>query len=379
MQRLKYFIGISFIVFLFSCKDAYRPDIISNNRAYLVVEGVLNVSGPASVTLSRTTPISGSGFLPVNGAQLSVEGRDNSVRPLTQQTAGVYTSANLNLVLNNEYRLRIRTQDGKEYLSEYVVARQTPVIDSVGWKRETEGVRLYVNTHDASGNTRYYRWDYDETWEINSYHFSRYIYVGNGIVRERSPQEEVYRCWKYNNSKNILIGSSAKLQSDIIFQSPVNFIANGSEKLDVRYSVIVRQYAIDKTAYDFYDLMKRNTENLGTIFDPQPSETRGNITCISNPDELVIGFITSSTVTEKRIFISNSDLPDWRYDEYCPLITVVNRPDSIAEAYGTGSYMPVDAVFSPFNPNQIIGYLSSYPSCVDCTKRNGSLAKPSYW
>ena len=85
---------------------------------------------------------------------------------------GIYTSPNLNLVLNQEYRLRITTSNGKEYLSDYVIAKKTPLIDSLGFRQEDKGVQVYVNAHDDSNNTRYYRWDFDETWEIKSYYYS---------------------------------------------------------------------------------------------------------------------------------------------------------------------------------------------------------------
>ncbi|MEI9912990.1 MAG: DUF4249 domain-containing protein [Bacteroidota bacterium] len=374
MIKCRYFIACILVAAGFSCKETYEPDVISSASSYLVVEGVLNTGGPASVSISRTTKLDSTGFRGVLNAQVTVEGRDNSTRPLAQTGGGIYSSPNLNLVLNSEYRLRIRTTDGKEYLSEYVKARSTPPIDSIGWKRNDEGVRLYVNTHDASGNTRYYRWDYDETWEITSYYYSTYIYTG-GIVRNRTPAELVFQGWKYNYSKSILLSSSARLQSDIIAEAPVNFIANHDEKLSVRYSILLRQYALDKKGYEFYELMKRNTESLGTIFDAQPSETRGNIQCITNPAEPVIGYVSASSVAEKRIFISNSELPLWGFEQNCPSIEVANNPASIRDAYLSEYLSPYQAVFVGF----IRGYLSSYPSCVDCTKRGASVIRPSYW
>src|SRR5690606_35363898 len=109
-----------------------------------------------------------------------------------------------------------------------------------------------------------------------SYYFSEFIYE-NDLVRPRVfPNEDVSVCWKYANSSTILLGSSAKLQSAVISEKPLTTIPAGHEKLAKRYSILVKQYAIDKKAYEFYSLMKKNTESLGSIFDPQPSEIRGN-------------------------------------------------------------------------------------------------------
>jgi hypothetical protein len=46
--------------------------------------------------------------------------------------------------------------------------QNNPPIDSISWKRDEEGVRVFVNTHNPEGNTRYYRWEFEETWEIRS-------------------------------------------------------------------------------------------------------------------------------------------------------------------------------------------------------------------
>jgi hypothetical protein len=52
-------------------------------------------------------------------------------------------------------------------LSEFAEVRITPQLDSVSWKQENNGVRIYASTHDPNNNTRYYKWDYEETWEIH--------------------------------------------------------------------------------------------------------------------------------------------------------------------------------------------------------------------
>ncbi len=382
MMGIKYILPLLLAVIAVSCREKYKPDVLSSSRSLLVVEGVLNVNGPTNVRLTRTTKLDSIGIKAELNAQVTVEGKDNTIRTLSSSGNGNYSALNLNLVLNNEYRLRIRTSTGREYLSEYVKAKQTPAIDSIGWRRDGDLVRLYVNAHDASGNTRYYRWDYDETWEIRAHYYSWYLYVRNAnTVRPRVlPAEDVYTGWKYGSSKNILLASSARLQSDIISETPVRVIERGEERISVRYSILLRQYALDKKGYDFYDLMKRNTESLGTIFDAQPSEVRGNIHCVTDPAELVIGYVSASTISEKRIFISAAtQLPnDWRYIEECPYFEVANHPDSFRLAYQNGSLLPYDAIYSPVN-GQLIGYLSSYTECVDCTARGASLIRPSYW
>jgi len=357
------------------CRDPYNPTIISTSDSYLVVEGILNSgTGPTKIRLTRSFKLDDTASLKAElNAQVLVDGKDNSTRHLVADGDGYYSSPDLNLSVNQEYRLRIITADGKEYQSDYVVAKKTPAIDSLGFGREEKGVQVYVNTHDELNNTWYYLWDYDETWEIRTYYYSAFKNVNDSIV-QRTQQDEVSTCWKYGKSTNILIGSSAALQSDIIFRTPILFIENGSEKLSVRYSVLLRQYALDKKGYEFYAMMKKNTENLGTIFDAQPSEIRGNIHCISDPGELVIGYVTAASMEEKRFFISANEVPGWRFDQDCPKFSVPNDRDSIQAAYKIGlSVYEADYTVIPMR-----WYFARVP-CVDCTARQGSLLRPSYW
>jgi len=375
MKRIKFFWVCLVFITGFACKEPYKPTIISSSNSYLVIEGVLNAgAGPTGIRLTRTFKLDDTARLRgERNAQVLVEGKDNTTRLLTMNGDGFYTSPNLNLVLNQEYRLRIITANGKEYLSDYVVAKKTPVIDSLGFRQDDKGVQVYVNTHDDSNNTHYYRWDYDETWEIRTYYNSNFKYV-NGAVIPRVPGDEVSICWKYNSSSNILLGSSASLQSDIIYQAPVTFIGNGSEKLAVRYSIFLRQYALDTSGYEFYEMMKKNTENLGTIFDAQPSEIKGNVHCTSDPGELVIGYVSAAVIEEKRFFISANELRGWNFDQDCRKSDIPNHPDSIADAY-SGGLSIFDAIYAPV----ITRYEVAPIRCVECTARGGSLTKPSYW
>ncbi len=377
MIRLQFILACLIIIVGVGCKEVYKPDIISASDNFLVVEGVLNAgTGPTELRLTRTFKLDDSARLRGElNAVVVVEGKDNSVKPLTSTGNGFYASPGLNLTINQEYRVRINTSDGKEYVSDYVVATQTPAIDSLGWTRNEDGVTIHVNTHDPTGNTRYYRWNYDETWEIRTFYFSEFMYI-DSVVYPRTVSDYVSTCWKYGFSHQILIGSSASLGTDNIYRARLGFFANGDERLAIRYSALVRQYALDKAGYEFYELMRKNTESLGSIFDAQPSEQRGNFHCVTNPGELVIGYLSAVTIEEKRMFIASHELPFWRFIEDCPEVLVKNDVDSIQEAYNSGGSI-YSAVYDNFG--NISHYKMARQVCVECPARGGSLIKPSYW
>jgi hypothetical protein len=117
--------------------------------------------------------------------------------------------------------------------------------------------------------------------------------------------------------------------------------------------------------------MKRNSEETGSIFGRQPSELKGNVHCITHPNEPVIGFIGIANRQEKRIWINRTELPDWQYRLSCESYAV---PVDSAKFYSM--YMPVAPI--EYGQTGILSYLAVTPSCVDCTLR-GSNVKPSFW
>jgi Domain of unknown function (DUF4249) len=382
----KLFNYIIFLVITTGCKEKYIAPVQSPPTGYLVVEGFINSGQSAtSITLTRTTGLYDSAnIINEHNALVNVEGENNEILPLYESGNGIYISpSSLNLNNNEKYRLQITTQDNKEYVSDFATVRHTPAIDSITWKRENGGLNLYVNTHDPQNNTRYYKWNYEETWEFHSAFLSSLEYAKNPSTDEiigvgyrdpvtQSPDSTIFKCWHSSNSNSTHIGSSEKLSADVIYL-PLLFIEPASEKLSVLYSIKVKQYALSHEAYLFFEKIKKNTEQVGSIFDPQPSELQGNVHCITNPAETVVGFVDISEEKDQRIFISNDDLPGWNYAADCDRTIIANNPDSIRE-YGLGSI--------PTSPHSvgigIIDFYASASTCVDCTL-HGTNIKPNFW
>lgn len=374
---------IFFVIITGGCKEKYLPSIASPSAGYLVVEGFIN-SGPepTSISLTRTTRLYDPAHI-VNehNAVVNIESEIHETFPLNEIGNGVYVSSPLNLDNHKKYRLQIKTRDGKEYVSDFVTVKNTPAIDSISWKRENDGVKIYIDTHDPQNNTRYYQWKYEETWEIHSAYPSSLQYVVDPLTNKITGvayknlqyDTSIYKCWRSTNSVNINLGTSEKLSKDLIYL-PLLFIDPASEKISVLYSINVKQYALSHEAYLFFEKIKKNTEQVGSVFDPQPSELRGNIHCITIPGEIVVGYVDILEEKNQRIFISNAMLPGWNYNIYCELKIIDNHPDSISK-YGLGFFPTVPSRSTRFT---IIDFYASPSTCVDCTLR-GTNVKPSFW
>lgn len=385
MKKLVYFI---LLLWATGCKEKYDLPFEQPVSGYLVIEGVINSSGDSTfIELSRTSKINSGGKEYEHGAMVQVEGEDNSSSVLTEINTGIYSKP-LSLDNNTRYRLRIKTREGKEYLSDYEQVKITPAIDSISFQKEGDGIWLQFNTHDPNNDTRYYKWDYHETWEFLSEYgsflkFSSEIgtngrptyWIGFKDSVRFSQDTAIYRCWRSASSTSLLLGSSAKLSNDLIYRLPFLYIPAGDKRISELYSIYVRQYALTKEAYEFLEKMKKNTEENGSIFDPQPSQLKGNIHCITTPEEPVIGYISISTISEKRLFISPRQLPFWNYRSGCEEEPVRNNPDSIAVASQSGA---IPTRILEMVGNSILYFGVSTPECVDCT-RTGTNVKPAFW
>ncbi|HVV55403.1 MAG TPA: DUF4249 domain-containing protein [Mucilaginibacter sp.] len=369
------------------CKRSYTPVIRSGNVNYLVVEGVIDPGSDSTIIkLSRAVKLnSKKGSAAETGARVTVEGNNGQNYIIPEIGNGKYAAPSLGLDSTQQYRLRIKTADGKQYVSDFAAAKPTPPIDSIGYTVKSNGIQVYVNTHDPKNNTYYYRWDYAETWEFHAEYLSLFVSNGTAIVK-RDADQMIYYCYASDTSANITLGSSAKLQRDVIYQDPLVFIPSTSEKIEQKYSILVKQYALTKDAYNYWQQLKKNTEQLGSIFDAQPSEIQGNIHCTSDPVEPVIGFVSVSSVKQKRVFIDNRDLPRWApvypYDckadtqWYCRQPGCVNDVAENLIPLPT-SKIPLSAVLAPDNIT-ILAYLASSAECADCTIR-GVHNKPDFW
>jgi hypothetical protein len=397
MMRSRYFNKAAYIIIagtlaLTCCTKPYNPPAIKGATGYLVVEGVIDAGNDTTkFQLSRTVGLGSDTTLsPVTGATVVIQGNDNSSYPLNGNSSGIYSAPPLGLNASTQYRIDIKTPDGKEYQSDYVPVKITPSIDSVSTVIEPSGLQVNVNTHDPANNTRYYRWNYTETWEFHAKYFSDYESNGDTVLY-RQPADQIYFCYSSDNATNILLGSSAKLTQDVISTAPITFVPATSEKVETDYSILVRQYALTSDAYNFWTNLKKNTEQLGSIFDALPSQIDGNIHCLTDPNEPVIGYVSASTITTQRIFVNNTTLPStWvaTYPYQCVLDSFLFRTTLNGQVVypedqyfnwkkgaPQGEWVPISAIVQM---GIAIGHTGTYRECGDCSVR-GSLIKPSYW
>jgi hypothetical protein len=371
------------LTLLFGCKDKYVASIHLPATGYLVVEGFINAGNePTNISLTRATSLDSIYINPESGATVTVESENSGSFPLTEISPGQYSIAQIPVDATQKYRLHILTAGGKEYVSDYAEVKITPAVDSVSYSLASDAANIFVSTHDSQNKTLYYQWQYDETWLYLSPFTSYYTYTDSQIQPRDFNTNQINQCWESDISTNIVIGSSAKLSSDVISNLLLTKVPYaGNFKLAHRYSILVKQYALTKDWYDWKEKIKKNTEQLGSIFDAQPSQVAGNIHAVSDPSETVIGYIGCSTETEKRIFIDNSELPvGITYDNLgiCTSDSLMTLDSAKLAFTFTGNYyIPITYIYNLMG--MPIGITYSSHSCVDCRAHGGVNVPPDFW
>ena len=367
-----------------SCVDRFQPDVVSTSQRYLVVDGLINLRGVTTVQLSRTRSLSTPTPLLETKATVTIRDDVGTSYPLTEQAPGTYASAALTLDASRRYQLRLRTAVGREYASDLVAGKLTPPIDQLSWALERNGVQLYVDAHDATNNTRYYRWTYQETWRFSTPYSSEFEYVNGAIIR-RAANVNIQDCWRTEASTAIVLGSTARLSQDIVSKYPLLLQPGNDARFRIKYSVLVQQYAQSAEEYAYWEKLKKNTESLGTLFDPLPTQLTGNVHGLTDASELVVGYVGASSLSEKRFFIDHTEFPAGTnfltgYEKQCETpdtvyLPSVNTPRSLAIGF-TQEYLPLHESLT--SRGILEGYTRSLGLCADCRLR-GTNVKPSFW
>ena len=373
MKRLLTILVIGLIAV--QCKKPFDPPVAEVDQSVLVVEGTIAVGKKIEnlFILSKLKTLQDkSSRIPEKNARVYIESSNGTIWNLAESGNGLYKSV-LDLPETGSYKLMITTAGGKNYESAIQKAVDTPPIDSVTWKQDID-LQLYVHAHDPANVTRYYKWEFVETFERHSWYQSLLDFVDGKLV-SRPLGDQIHFCWTNDTSKSILINNTLSLDEDIVSYQPIQKILQPSDKLSVRYSILVRQLGLTKEAYNFWNILKKNTELTGTLFDPQPSKMPSNIICTNDNSRVAVGFISVGKVTEKRIFIMNSAMNLWpapNEEDVCPSIS--DRPaKSIEFIKQNPSYVP--AYFETLSGNLVI----ARKNCVDCRIEKGSNVKPVFW
>ncbi len=330
---------------LWSCIDPIDISVKDDGSRLVVFAEITTEAEPYYIDLSRTSNYDANNNPKVSGAIVSVVNSENDEFIFTEQKPGVYSSCPAEFVaeVGQTYQLKIHTADEKVYESEIETMRPTGTIDSLYYEvydrptmigdviRPEKGLRFFCDFKD-NPEEEYCRVDWEGTYKFQASPYDT---------------ENTY-CWNTEFSKfDINLYNDRYSNNSLNRNFEITFLKNGF-RFKEDYSFKVKLKSMSEGGYRFWNLIKQQYENDGSIFAALPAQINSNIKCISDPNEKVLGYFFASAVAFQRIRISSYAIP------------------------GTVTSSLPCVKFRPTDP------LQEY--CYDCSKFENSVNEaPVYW
>lgn len=370
-------------IMLPSCIMTYEPHIDSKNINKFVVSGqVTDNSDYQTVSVSTASPIGDPQYIPVSGCYVRIFDDKGNEFVMQEAEVGIYKGRieRNYLTPGTSFKVEILTSDGINIDSDFDQMSECPVVDSVYYIRKeiqtnirnqiTRGLQFYIDLNCGNINSHFFRWEVIETWE---YHvdFPREWYYDGTIHHIYPPDYSRKVCWSTKLVKNIYTLSTQDLVENKYYMLPLNFVDNHTSRLMYGYSLLINQIAMSEAAYSYWDQLRINSSEQGGLYEKQPLSIRGNLHNNTNPDQVVLGFFSASSVKSKRIFVRDVENFAFDFTTYC-------SPDTLRVG-GLHSIDPSE--YPAFLEGNKIKYfpiqLSQY--CVDCMSLGGTTIKPDFW
>lgn len=379
------FIILIISLLFYSCIEDYLIKDSIEFESKIVIDAHI-VKSPDKQTqeiiISKSSGVTNRSFIPYSNCYITLydnQGNEYNFTENYNQLGHYYADIPYEaLVINEEYWIEVVSPNGNTYKSSIESLNNAPEIDSIYYIIEhkptkdpdikTWGVQFYVDFKADFTYSQHYLFKVEEAYEYHSqWPIQKYIDEYNNWI-DGPIDFSKYICYTDHFINELFTLSTNGFTENSYIKLPLHFVNNKTQRLIYNYSIILKQYSISQSPFTFWNSIKENNQSGENLFGKQPSSIKGNITCMNNPDEIVLGYFAISKVTEKRFTINGG----------------VDIPFSIPKCTPT----PLEFVIPEFprplylqefkeNGETTLGFVES--ECVNCTLLGGSLNKPDFF
>ncbi|MBQ4821839.1 DUF4249 domain-containing protein [Aquimarina sp. MMG016] len=393
-QRL---LAILFLIIVSGCVEPFEIETNNFESILVINTTITDEMKNQQILLSRTFKAEEEIDSRERNASVIIRDNNGIEYNFEEVDPGKYISEQeFSAVPGREYQLFINTQDGRSYISDKAILPQQTSIENVYPVRMfnnngEEGVGILVDSFDPTGNSVYYRYEYEESYRIrapfwvpvdlNSVSFD---VVFDFEFSERSERQRI--CYNNGFSSNINVTNTTAVAEDRVTGHQVRFIDALDIRVADRYSILVRQFVQSREANGFYQTLASFSESESLFSQVQPGFINGNIVSAIDSNERVLGFFNVSSVSTKRIFFNREDiigdLP--RFNPGCDRISPIPEPDESFEEFAgrlqalinTGRVKFLEENRMPVSGEGPLVFMDR--PCGDCTAF-GRSDPPAFW
>ena len=329
---MNHFFKISTILlFLMSVQACVSPYDVRYSLAadLLTVEGfVTDASGTTvSIRLSRSEQVSVYSE-PVKGCIVEILAGNGSKINLKENQPGFYSTPDgFQGVAGETYQLRFRTVEGKTYESSVEKIALAPAIkkvyqefnakgqlDKLGEKVLFSTFDIFVDFDDPADQKNSYLWQWQlfEKQEAcitcqEGYLDSQTLKCVGASTRFTIYPTYDYRCkgncWDLFYSSDINILSDVYANGRTIAARRVAQVPYYSESGSL---IEIQQYAISNAAFQYYSLLRDQTQTTGTLADTPPAPIVGNVKNTGDKGEIVVGYFGAAGIKKARYWVERA-------------------------------------------------------------------------
>lgn len=321
-MRNKLIYLILLVVVFASCEEYYKPDL-EVVAPILVVDSRLS-NNPADnfVKLSMTQDFyNTTETQKVTNAKVELYQVGGPLERGTEASTGYFTFKTTPVV-GKKYYIRI-TKGSDVYESEVVTMPPLPKIDSLYTQhqvlktyvtdsygspslKETPARTIYIDA-PVSSTLEYYRFDYSAIiqWMYipAAIFFPPPAYYGWKTIKDYGAfniagPKEFSTLEKISKHEIRSLVYDARSYLDSTTQVPMGWI------------LVLNQYGITKSSYDFHEQLNKQFAAEGSLFDPILTQVYGNIHCKSDQNKIALGFFDLNSYRQYRYFLYMGDSGD---------------------------------------------------------------------
>ena len=272
-------------------------DLKTGNQAQrLVIYGKVTDGTAGNLLSIALTSTAGADQEPISGAEAMLLEDGVPVAQYEERTPGNYR---LNFQgdsarVGRQYELLVTLADGRQYRSlpaimpdlaaidhgRFEASDVLEVVNQNGIAIERRRVRVFIDTEVLDQSKDFYlKWDIFETYSFLE------------RLRVLTPPQLRPPCYVTNvtTGQEIYLFNGAEIKVPVIpDRLMANRDLNGLFANDYYFGIV--QSTIDKSAYEYWELVDGISNTQGSIFDRPPAPVPGNFRNVNDPEEEVLGY-----------------------------------------------------------------------------------------
>lgn len=273
-----------------------------------------------------------------------------------------------------------------EYQSDFLTPLPAPVIDGITYIESEDKTKVDVclSFTSTEGN-KYFKWDYIEDWEYHAPMQCKVEYIPPAPSLVRDPDDngqivnkevDTYWCWTHKESSENELVSVMELTADKVVEHKFLTIGYTDLRIQSLYRMTVQLDAISADGYAYWKNLQEISDYHGSLDTPNPSQIAGNVHCVSDPTEFVIGYINASIVATAHEYYDGAASRIYEDKNEYTIEEGVQEVDWY-KMYQKG-LLPVEYKES-FMTDEPSGWTWASKRCTDCRASGGTKNKPADW